>query len=113
MPCNVARESFPCFKPSTGKDSRATLNFTAKDCRVTYMRYKALALQITCDTVNSCQSKQEVDGVYRKTFNKINAQIRASKVFIGQDLKLVVLPEYFLTGFPMGETIEQWREKPV
>ena len=58
------------------------------------MRYKALALQITCDTVNSCQSKQEVEAIYCKTFTKINAQIRASKAFIGQDLKLVVLPEY-------------------
>ena len=74
-------------------------------------RYKALALQITCDTINSCQSKEEVEIVFRKTFTKINAQIKASKAFIGQDLKLVVLPEYFLTGFPMGETIEQWREK--
>jgi predicted amidohydrolase len=74
-------------------------------------RYKALALQITCDTVNSCQTKQEVDEAFKKTFTKINTQIRASKAFIGQDLKLVVLPEYFLTGFPMGETIEQWRDK--
>jgi predicted amidohydrolase len=74
-------------------------------------RYKALALQITCDTINSCQSKEEVDAVFKKTLLKINAQIRASKAFIGQDLKLVVLPEYFLSGFPLGETLEQWREK--
>ncbi|MEY4540155.1 MAG: hypothetical protein RLZZ306_1912 [Bacteroidota bacterium] len=74
-------------------------------------RYKALALQITCETINSCQSRQQVEEVFKKTLTKINAQIKASKVFIGQDLKLVVLPEYFLTGFPMGETIEQWREK--
>lgn len=74
-------------------------------------RYKALALQITCDTVNSCDSKEKVDEVFKKTLSKIDAQISASKAFIGQDLKLVVLPEYFLTGFPMGETIEQWRVK--
>ena len=74
-------------------------------------RYKALALQITCDTINSCQSNKVVEIVFRKTLTKINAQIKASKAFIGQDLKLVVLPEYFLTGFPMGETIDQWRQK--
>ena len=74
-------------------------------------RYKALALQITCETINSCQTKQEVEEVFKKTISKINAQIKASKAFLGQDLKLVVLPEYFLTGFPMGETIEQWKEK--
>lgn len=75
------------------------------------MRYKALALQITCDTINSCQTKQDIESAYKNTFTKINAQIRASKAFIGQDLKLVVLPEYFLSGFPMGETIGEWREK--
>jgi predicted amidohydrolase len=74
-------------------------------------RYKALALQITCNSINSCQTKEEVDRIFGETISKINSQIRASKAFIGQDLKLVVLPEYFLTGFPMGETIEQWREK--
>lgn len=74
-------------------------------------RYKALALQITCDTINTCQSKADVETVFRNTFTKINAQIMASKAFIGQDLKLVVLPEYFLTGFPLGETIEHWRDK--
>jgi predicted amidohydrolase len=74
-------------------------------------RYKALALQITCDTINACDNKRAVEQVFQHTISKINGQIRASKAFIGQDLKLVVLPEYFLTGFPMGETIEQWREK--
>jgi predicted amidohydrolase len=74
-------------------------------------RYKALALQITCDTINSCITRNEAEIVFKKTFSKINTQISASKAFIGQDLKLVVLPEYFLTGFPMGETIEQWRVK--
>jgi predicted amidohydrolase len=74
-------------------------------------RYKALALQITCDTINACSLKEEVDVKFKKTFSKVNIQIRASKAFIGQDLKLIVLPEYFLTGFPMGENIEQWRQK--
>ncbi len=74
-------------------------------------RYKALALQITCDTVNSCKTKEDVEAKYKITLERINAQIRASKAFIGQDTKLVVLPEYFLSGFPMGESIDEWKEK--
>jgi predicted amidohydrolase len=73
--------------------------------------YKALALQTTCFAVNNCKNREEADIKNRQTLQRINAQIRASKAFIGTDLKLVVLPEYFLTGFPMGESIEAWREK--
>jgi len=46
-----------------------------------------------------------------QTLDRLDAQIRASKAFIGQDTKLVVLPEYFLTSFPLGETMPQWRDK--
>jgi predicted amidohydrolase len=41
----------------------------------------------------------------------ISKQIFASIAFIGFDTKLVILPEYFLTSFPLGETIDEWREK--
>jgi predicted amidohydrolase len=73
--------------------------------------YKALALQTTCFAINRCKNRGEADEKNRQTLQRLAAQIRASKAFIGQDLKLVVLPEYFLTGFPMGESIETWREK--
>ncbi len=75
------------------------------------MIYKALALQTTCFTVNKAADKTAAEAIMLATIDRINGQIRASKAFIGQDLKLVVLPEYFLTGFPMGETFEQWRDK--
>ena len=42
---------------------------------------------------------------------RIRAQVVASKKFAGQDVRLVVLPEYFLTGFPMGETASAWADK--
>ncbi|MBO0603005.1 nitrilase [Sporosarcina sp. E16_3] len=45
------------------------------------------------------------------TIQRISQQIRASINFIGKDTRLVVLPEYFLTGFPMGESIEEWKSK--
>jgi predicted amidohydrolase len=75
------------------------------------MIYKTLALQTTCFTVNKAADKTAAEAIMSSTIERINGQIRASKAFIGQDLMLVVLPEYFLTGFPMGETFEQWRDK--
>lgn len=73
--------------------------------------YKALALQATCQAINSCIDRDEASKNMMATIETIGKQIKASKAFIGQDLKLVVLPEYFLTGFPMGETMKQWKEK--
>jgi deaminated glutathione amidase len=72
--------------------------------------YKVLALQITCNAINSVEEK---DWEKHRIANIESAclQIEASKRFIGDDLKLVVLPEYFITGYPMGETIEQWQQK--
>ncbi len=74
-------------------------------------RYKALALQVTCEAVNKAKNKEEAHGIMRKTIERLDQQIRASKAFIGPDTKLVVLPEYFLTSFPLGESIDQWRDK--
>ena len=73
--------------------------------------YKALALQTSTQAVNSCKDYTEAKPVMMQTIDRVFKQVKASKAFIGADLKLVVLPEYFLTGFPMGETIEQWRNK--
>jgi len=70
--------------------------------------YYALALQTTCFAVNGL-SPSEARARMMTTIERISAQIRASKAFIGQDLKLVVLPEYFLTGFPLRESIAQWQ----
>ncbi len=74
-------------------------------------RYKALALQIECPAVNACENKAAAHSSMQKTLKTVLAQISGSKKFIGPDLKLIVLPEYFLTSFPFGETIEEWHEK--
>lgn len=73
--------------------------------------YKALALQVVTEAVNSCTDYATAKIKMKQTIERIGKQISASKAFIGPDLQLVVLPEYFLTGFPIGETIEEWREK--
>lgn len=75
------------------------------------MSYKALALQLTCQTVNSCQTRDEAEAVMLQSIERIERQIAASVSHIGRDTLLVVVPEFFLTGPPSDETVEQWRDK--
>ncbi len=76
-----------------------------------YNTYQALALQTTCHAVNACKSPAESREKMERNIGIIAQQIAASKRFIGEDLRLVVLPEYFMTGFPTKEGISEWREK--
>ena len=73
--------------------------------------YRALALQTTCHAVNSCSSPEEAAAAMADNIAVVGRQIHASKTFIGQDLKLVVLPEYFATSYPLGDTIPGWAAK--
>ncbi len=72
--------------------------------------YKALALQTTCQSVNHC-TPEEARVSMAAAITRIGRQIAASKGFIGRDLRLLVLPEYFLSGFPMGETAAAWKTR--
>lgn len=77
--------------------------------------FHALALQVTCRAVNGLTSRKEVSQRMAETIASLAGQIRGSKGFInsfsGLKTRLVVLPEYFLTGFPMAESIKVWSEK--
>ncbi|TXS92005.1 nitrilase [Parahaliea maris] len=73
--------------------------------------YAALALQVTCASVNALRDREAVEQSMLATINRLGRQIRASKAFIGPQVRLVVLPEYFLTGFPMGESVPEWGAK--
>jgi predicted amidohydrolase len=73
--------------------------------------YRAIALQTKCFAVNRAKNLDEANAIMTQTIERLSSQITASIVFVGFDTKLIVLPEYFLTGFPMGESIEEWREK--
>lgn len=75
------------------------------------LSYRALALQVTCNAVNQLTTREQVQKSMMETIGRLSKQIRASINFIGKDTRLVVLPEYFLTGFPMGDSIEEWRDK--
>lgn len=73
--------------------------------------YMALALQVACHAVNRCPDVASARARMMSSIARIQDQILASKRFIGPDVRLVVLPEYFLTGFPMGEPPAVWAEK--
>ena len=75
------------------------------------LAYRALALQSTCHAVNGCVSVDDAQALVAANIERVGRQIRASKAFIGADLKLVVLPEYFATSYPLGDTIEGWAAK--
>lgn len=69
--------------------------------------YYALALQVETRAVNQ-RPVDEARAMIMAAIERISGQISATKRFLGQDLKLVVLPEYALTGFPWGDTPEEW-----
>ncbi len=73
-------------------------------------RYSALALQIRCHAINKL-NRDEARAAMRDSIDQIDEQIRGSFVLIGPSLKLVVLPEYFMTGYPVGDTIDGWADK--
>ncbi|MGJ8562995.1 MAG: nitrilase-related carbon-nitrogen hydrolase [Alphaproteobacteria bacterium] len=73
--------------------------------------YKALALQTECKAVNRCASREESRLIMMGSIARIKSQIMSAKAFHGSDLKLVCLPEYFLTGFPAGESASEWKGK--
>ncbi|MEZ5564755.1 MAG: nitrilase-related carbon-nitrogen hydrolase [Gammaproteobacteria bacterium] len=78
-------------------------------------RYAALALQLTTACVNDCPDRPAARARMATTLAHVGKSVAASKAFVHQfsgiDVRLVVLPEYFLTGFPLGESVAVRRNK--
>lgn len=78
-------------------------------------RYAALALQLATACVNDCSDRASARQRMADSIRRIRQAVAGSKGFLrqysGMDARLVVLPEYFLTGFPMGESVAEWRDK--
>ena len=64
--------------------------------------YLALALQTACHAINLCPDVASARVAMMRNIDRVQRQIVASRAFIGMGLKLVVAPEYFLTGYPLG-----------
>lgn len=72
--------------------------------------YRALALQTGCQSVNA-MDRDAARASMVTTIRRLRTQIAGSLAFIGPDCRLVVLPEYVLTGHPMGEPLPIWRDR--
>ncbi len=75
--------------------------------------YYACALQFRVDAVNRDTSAETARARMRASLERLDAQVRGAKSWIGSDLKLVVLPEYTLSGFPVRESVAEWLDKAV
>lgn len=73
--------------------------------------YRAVALQTKCRTVTACRDAGEARALIGRNIERIGRQIPPTIAWTGQDTRLIVLPEYVLTGFPMGESAEEWIAK--
>ena len=74
-------------------------------------RYIALALQIDCDGVHPDSDRATAAARMQASLARIDVAIGGARRWIGPELKLVVLPEYILSGPPWGETIPEWAAK--
>ncbi|MEZ5500838.1 MAG: nitrilase-related carbon-nitrogen hydrolase [Steroidobacteraceae bacterium] len=74
-------------------------------------RYFAVALQTDCDCVHQDTSRASAEERMLRTIRRIDVQVLGAKRWLGEDLRLLVLPEYVLTGPPWGESIAEWRDK--
>lgn len=73
--------------------------------------FTALALQVSCQSVNAATSRAEARALMMSRIERLSDQIAGSLAFIGPDCRLVVLPEYLLTGHPLGEPIPLWADR--
>ena len=75
--------------------------------------FTAAAMQVECVAING-KSKTDAHAAMLAAIAKLKSAIATSvgftKGFAGTDTRLVVLPEYFLSSFPMGEPFAVWRE---
>lgn len=73
--------------------------------------YRAVALQTNCRAIAATKTVDEARDLMARNIDRIGRQIPPTIGWTGMDTRLIVLPEYVLTGFPMGESPEEWIAK--
>jgi predicted amidohydrolase len=73
--------------------------------------YKAVALQVACHSVAASEDATAARTMMAEALERLARQVAATLRWTGPDTRLVVLPEYVLTGFPTRETAPEWLEK--
>ncbi|MBU2919573.1 nitrilase [Psychrosphaera sp. F3M07] len=72
--------------------------------------YTAVALQTRCFAINKL-NELDARAKIMANIERVGGQIQGTKGFVGPSVKLVVLPEYFMTSFPLGESFPSWQAK--
>jgi deaminated glutathione amidase len=70
--------------------------------------YTALALQTPCHAINRAPDVPTARQWMLDNITRVGKQLRAAKLFIGPDVRLVVLPEYFASSYPLGDALPMW-----
>ena len=73
--------------------------------------YTALALQTACHAINRAPDTATARHWMFDNIARVGRQLRAAKLFVGPDVRLVVLPEYFASSYPAGEPLALWAER--
>lgn len=71
--------------------------------------YRALALQMAVHPINNSANKAEARALMMQAIDRVGGALSGVQVS-SNVVKLAVLPEYFLTHFPMGMSMAQWRD---
>ncbi|MGW4796143.1 nitrilase-related carbon-nitrogen hydrolase [Nonomuraea sp. NPDC004297] len=66
---------------------------------------------MTAYTALALQMETRVGDGIRAAVDRVATQVAGSKAWLGPELRLVVLPEYVLTGFPAGDSPAGWRDR--
>ncbi|MEQ9110389.1 MAG: nitrilase-related carbon-nitrogen hydrolase [Rhodospirillaceae bacterium] len=72
--------------------------------------YRACALQFACYPINGAADQASARAMIMDAIARAAALVPGTKVMGGDDMKLVVLPEYVFTNFSMGKSPAQWRD---
>jgi len=74
-----------------------------------------VALQVSVKGVNRCtdrpSSRAKIDENIRRIAEYTSTAAHFLSFFYGLPVRLVALPEYTLTGFPIRESVQEWRDR--
>lgn len=77
--------------------------------------YIAVALQVSVKGVNRCKDRESSRARINENLKRIGEYTTAAagflKFFYGAPVRLVGLPEYAVTGFPLKESPAEWRDR--
>lgn len=75
--------------------------------------FRAAALQMMVYPVNFAANRDEARSMIAAAIERIGVVVAGLRLTSGGPAKLIVLPEYLLTGFPMGMSMDQWMDWAV